>query len=390
MAFRGIGDAATQVIKDQNQLGMEAAQLSETARQFDARLNEQKASRAESAKQFEATQAANAAQNAEQTRQFDVTAGQRAQAAQESTRQYEQSRQDTIAQQGVQNARQAVQDERQYDLDMFKTGLYAQAQASDMETQDADTQMKRAQLKQYVSIADDEERRRKNRETLAKGTFGGLIISGTLNGGFVPQQALESASKDIGDKNTKFVAGYKDPETELWAFDIQGADGKITTLKMDPVQQYTAISEGLGEKEGQMFASLYKNNQTVSAAIERARVTAAEKAKTQRDPVKMITNFNAYADREEKLMNTDFPNRAQHEANARQARDAAARLTEGMLQGTDAGATKSSVGPYTMSESDMTKFGVPRGARVSMDKDGIITAFWSENGEVKKMRFREE
>lgn len=51
--FRGIGDAATEVIKDQNQLGMEAARLSETARQFDVSAADREKARLGKSRQFD-------------------------------------------------------------------------------------------------------------------------------------------------------------------------------------------------------------------------------------------------------------------------------------------------------------------------------------------------
>lgn len=388
MAFRGIGDAATQVIKDQNQLGMEAAQLSETARQFDARLNEQKASRAESAKQFEATQAANAAQNAEHTRQFDVTAGQRAQAAQESSRQYEQSRQDTLAQQGVQNA----QAERKFGLDLIKTDLDLRTSEAALKGADAETQLKYAQLKQYTTAADEEARQRKNRESAAIRTFVGLGVAAGANGGVIPVKAGEIAGKEIGAAGG--VQGFTDFGGDGYTYlRIPGENGQVVEKKISPAQMYLAMSQEYGKDYADAWKDLFSRNQTALATIAKAQADAEAKAQpSARDRMTMITNFNSYADREEKLMNTDFANRAQHEANAKQARDAAAELTKGALgkTGTDAGADKASPTEGFMSDSDREKFGVPAGARLSKDANGVLTAVWLENGEVKRMRFREQ
>lgn len=394
MAFRGIGDAATQVIKDQNQLGMEAAQLSETARQFDARLSEQRASRAESAKQFQATQAANAAQTAEQTRQFDVSAQQKQAGAAEQTRQFEVSRQDELAQRAAQAGRQTLQDERQYGLDLIKADLDMRTSEAGLKGMDAENQLKYAQLKQYTTAADEEARQRKNREDAAIRTFVGLGFAAGANGGTIPVKAGEIAGKEIGAKAG--VQGFTDFEGDGYTYiRIPDENGQIIEKKISPGQMYLAAYQQYGKDYADSWKDLFVRNQTALATIAKAQADAQAKSQpSARDRMTMITNFNRYADAEAKKMETDYANRAQHEANAKMARDAAARLTESALKEETGEKSATPTSFSSLKDGDpapaeiVKQYGLPPDARIYVDpRSGEKSVKWREGGRYMSRKF---
>ena len=270
-SFRGIGDAATQVIQDQNRLGMQAAGLSEQARQFDVSVEERRKAREQQAAQFNAAQQAEAAragaQMAEQSRQFDTGMAQRERTLAEQQRQFNVG-------QGLEQAKFA----RQQGIDDFRMGLESLTASADLAGKDADTRMRLAQLGQYVAATADEERKRKNREQMAKGAFGSLAVAALMNGGVMPVSALEIANKELGDKDNRIVGGGVDPESGVAFFNIQSADGTAKQLKMSPENQFALLQNTYGDEVAGIFANKYKQNATVSAALERAKIQAQTKA----------------------------------------------------------------------------------------------------------------
>lgn len=262
--FRGIGDAATQVIQQQKDRDMRAAQLSEQARQFDV-------SRQQEDRQFAVQTGLRQQAAAEQSRQFDA---EQAAAAQRQQAGLAEERRQFDATQGLRQAEFS----RQQGIDEFRMGLEALTASTDLAAKDADTQLRMAQLKQYLAATQQEEQQRKSRETLAKGTFGSLALSAMMNGGVVPANALALANKEIGDAQNQVVGGGVDPDTGTAFFQFRGPDGTVTTKNMPPESQYALLRETYGDDVAAIFANKYKQNATVAAGIERARL-AADKAR---------------------------------------------------------------------------------------------------------------
>lgn len=264
MAFAGIGDAATQVIKEQNQIGMQGASIAENARQFDISARQRRDQLAEQARQFDIQQAENA-------RQFDVSQAEQAGrlAVSESAASARQRAQ------LAENARQFdIETARARQLDDFKMGLESLTASADLAGKDADTQMRIAQLKQYIAATADEDRRRKNRETMAKGAFGSLALSAIMNGGVMPTSAIELANRELGDKENVIIGGGVDDASGIAFFDVRGSDGSVKQLKMAPEKQYALLQDTYGAEVADMFSKRYSSNEAVMAAIERAKIAA--------------------------------------------------------------------------------------------------------------------
>lgn len=286
MAFRGIGDAATQVIKDQNQQGMEAARLSENARQFDAGSAQRRAQLGESARQFDAGMKQDSAKLAENTRQFDAASGQRQSNMDEQTRQFEAQRADTAAQQN-----------RQYSVEDFKLAMQSRMDESTLASQDVDTQARRAQLNQYLAATEQEQRRRANREKMARGTFFGLVSSSWANGGVSSAEANRIAAQELGAKSVKTVT---DMETGDNYFEIVGQDGTVTTKTMPAALAYMGFAEDNGPEAAKPFLDFWSHNATVKARIEaikaKSAADAATKEDARRDPLKVAEVFRKQAE----------------------------------------------------------------------------------------------
>lgn len=271
MAYRGIGDAATAVIESQNRLGMQAAGLSEQARQFDENKKAQEQSRLEQARQFDVAASQRERGMAEDRRQFEAGLGQRERGMAEDRRQFDVG--------AAQRERGMAEGARQFDVeqarasakDEFNMALDAMTAQADMESKDAETRKKLLQLREYTAAADEEQKQRRNRENMAKGAFGGLVTAAMRNNGVIPANVLEIANRELGDQNNRIVGGGIDEASGIAFFDVQGPDGQVKQLKMRPENQYALMQTLYGDQGAEMFATTYKNNASVLAAIERKR-----------------------------------------------------------------------------------------------------------------------
>lgn len=269
--FRGIGDAATQVIQQQKDRDMRAAQLSEQARQFDINAANERAKEAEQARRFDTNVGLNREQAAEQARRFDVNTSVGREQAAEQARQFD-----------VDTARQQAEFSRQQGIDDFNMQLDALTASTDLAAKDADTQMKLATLNEYVTAQREEERRIKNRDNMARTAIGGLVTATILNGGVPPVAALSLASKQLGaEDGSQIAGGLTDPDTDEIIFNVVGKDGAQSEIRV-PFERQLPIIEWIGGKPlVDSFASRYKNNAARQAEIrkfETSREIARQKA----------------------------------------------------------------------------------------------------------------
>lgn len=376
MAFRGIGDSATQVKMQQNQQALQAAQIRENARQADMNRSAQREARAQQASQFQASLG-------EQGRQFDVSQA----AGADKT-----AWQKDFAERGM--AQETGMAERKMNLAEFGASLQAMTAAADMEGKDADTKLRLAQLNQYVAATSDEEKRRANREKLAKGAFGSLAVSGLMNGGVMPVSAIELANRELGDKDNRIVGGGIDPESGIAFFDVQKADGSKQQLKMPPENQFAVLKEVYGDEVAGMFAANYKGNAAINAAIERAKIAAqakstADEAKAtaaQKDPLKISAALRASGEAKLKAagatMDMEAKNRLTDEATKSFA-DADRVLQGALPEGTKAPP------PAEISPELLKANGVPPGYRTQIDPaTGETTVYWRAGGKTMSMKVK--
>ena len=284
MAFRGVGDQAIEVISDQERLKMQARQLNEQARQADMSTALRGRELREGARQFDVGMA-------ERSRQFDTGVElDRAKMA-EQTRQFEHGAA----------------------LDRFKSALSANLAQSELEQSDAETQLKRATLRQYMAAADEEDMQRANRETMAKSAFSGFFLSAMHNGGTAPAAAVRLLQESVGDKENVVVGGYVDPASGIGVMQVRGPDGTVTERRMSPGTMYGMIESTLGGKTAEAFKAFYIGNAGVTAAIDKEMARAAfEREKraipTASDMIRGGSALVGQAARELKAFDTDPAN----------------------------------------------------------------------------------
>jgi hypothetical protein len=370
-AFRGIGDTATQVKMQQDEMALRAAQISENARQANMSQASQAAGRAQQAQQFNQSLG-------EQGRQFDAS-----QAAGEGREAWRQGFAEKQA--GVANA----MDERKLNLSEFGAMLNAKMTEAELAGKGVDTKARLAQLNQYVAATADEDKRRKNREQMAKGAFGSLAVAGIMNGGVMPSSAIELANRELGDKDNRIVGGGIDPASGIAWYDVQKADGTKTQLKMPPENQFAVLKEVYGDDVAGMFASNYKQNAAVSAAIERARVTAegkasVEAAKTtakQQDPLRLLEATRKSVEAKLKLaeLTTDITEREKLQGEARAGLAEYDKMLRGAMPGGEQ--TTASVAPAEITPEALEANGIPSDAKVAVNpQTGKRMAVWRANG----------
>lgn len=376
MGFRGIGDTATQVKMQQNQQALQAASIAENARQ----ANMSQASQTENRKQ--------------QAAQFDASLGQRAS-------EFEAARADDSAQNKWKQdfaernmAAQTGMNERKMRLDEFGSRLSALTAQSDMAAKDTDTQLKHAQLNQYVAATADEEKRRRNRENMSKGAFGSLAISGILNGGTMPVAAIELANRELGDKDNQITGGGIDPESGIAFFDVRRADGTVKQLKMPPENQFSVLKDVYGDDVAKLFADNYRYNKTVSSAIERARIAADAAAQNKN----VITPNNRAQAANAIVRDVDTQLKAFDAANPgmlltdekKVERDAIAKQGDGARQflktmfgetaSTGAGGASTKGQETVLNATELSDYGIPPTYKAFDNGDGTIRVVFQKDG----------
>lgn len=383
MAFRGIGDVAVGVIGEQKDRAQRGAQLTEQARQFDLRMAEERRQRAEQARQFDVSAGQRQAGMSEQARQFDVE--QQAAAGQRDWQKGMAERQFT-AEQGLA--------ERKMDLANFGAQLSALTASADMQNRDADTQMKMAQLNQYLAATQEEERRRANRETLAKGALGSLALSAIANGGVMPTSAIEIANRELGDKDTRIVGGGVDPQSGVAFFQIRGPDGAVVTKNMPPENQYAVLQETYGDEVAKMFATRYGQNAAVSAAIARAQAAAQAKAaeKATVTPAQSVSMYQKAAENARKAAADIMDPKSEQKATLMQKAadyDAAAeRIMSGAAPAGQAAPAPAAAGGEALTPELRRMHSIPPSAVIEKDKKtGSTVAYWYKDGKRVRMVF---
>lgn len=286
--FRGIGDTATEVKMKQDQMGLQAAlsredrasresmasaNLAENARQANMGAAMQAQRAAEGVRQFDATLAAQQEDTAWKRSQMD-------QRTAEEQRRYELER-------GAQGRAEQRAD-RQLSLQEFGSLLSERRFTADAAKDDVQTQMANAQLQQYLAATKEEQMARDNRDRIAKGAFGSLVIAGRLNGGVIPSRAIEIANQQLGDKDNVIVGGGFDENSGIAFFNVRNNQtGEVKQLKMTPDNQYAAIHAGIGKQAADMWLDTFKDKSSARAAVARRKLEfdekeAAEVAKEQR------------------------------------------------------------------------------------------------------------
>ena len=270
--FTGVGDAATKVIANQNQLGMQAAQLSENARQFDASQEEAEKQRTENTRQFDATAERADASAAENTRQFEKTGEQKQAVLKEGARQYDLTRADGLSQQ-----------ERQAAIEELTLSLNALTTESNLANQDANTQVLRANLAQYMAVTEREQQQRQNRDKLLRGGFLGATLSSISNGGVGTVAGGNLLLQQLGIKKGR-AQYFTDMETGDTYFDILNEDTGEQIQKMIPAALAVAVMrEDHGDDFADSFAKVWMGNKAVMSKIEMEKAKrAAEMEKTKR------------------------------------------------------------------------------------------------------------
>jgi len=362
----------------QDQLAMQAVQLRENARQADMQMAAHQQARAQQASQFEKS-------FGEQQRQFEVgqqAAGEK-QAQQAS--QFEKSF-------GLEE-RASQLGERKQDLSEFQSVLEGRLNEAELANLDLDKQQKYLQLNQYMAAARDEEKRRKNREMMAKSAFASALHAADLNNGVMPVAVLDLLTKELGDGKNRAVGGGRDPDSGVGFFDLEGPDGKRTQLKMSPENQYLLDTEVYGKEAGEFFANRFKNNESVMASIKRAQLNAqADIAKAQavaeakqQDPLKMS---EAYGKRAANLRKQASEPALASDVQTQLLADAAVADAEELRylkMGAPKGdpAPKDAPKPVEIGRDLAKKYGIEPGYRANVNpQTGETTVVWRKGSEV--------
>ena len=361
MASRGIMDQATQAKLEQDQRAAQAAQFDKTF--------------AEGQRRFDTTMA----------REAENTAWAR---SQEEKKTAEEQRRFGLAQQAAERGEQRV--ERQLSLDEFRAQLAQRREERVDAREDISTQMASAQLQQYLAATDEEKQAKANRDRIAKGAFGSLVIAGRLNGGVMPTKALEIANQELGDKNTQITGGGFDEETGIAFFNMTNLQtGETRQLKMTPENQYSVIHAGIGKREADMFYETFKTGSSVRAAVERRRMElqdaadvetrkyAARQELAANNPLKKAELLQKQADNYMKLAEkgTDSALIEEYQNKATMYQKEADKLLMGE-KGAD-GAEK----PFTVTPEMQSKYGVPPVGFITTKKpDGGYKVTWKDKG----------
>lgn len=375
----GILDAATEVKMKQDVQAARADEFArreaESKRRFDIHTETQKENTAWTRSQEERKMA-------EDQRRFDLSQQASARAEQRA-------------------ARAEQRADRQLSLQEFGAELSAMRLNSAMASDDIERQKSRAQLDQYLAATEEEKQTRANRERIAKGAFGSLIIAGRLNGGIIPTKALEIANRELGDKDTQIVGGGFDEQTGIAFFNVKNLkDGSVKQLNMTPENQYAAIHGGIGKQEADMFYETFKTGSAARAGIERKRLEYQEKwaydlAKEQArlqaersDPIKQAEMLEKQADRYIELAGATnkYATKEQRDlynAKASEYLQRAFDLRDSAITG-----GKQQKKAFALTDEMRNKYNIPPvDYRVFPSADGGYTVAWKVKGQTYKQSF---
>jgi len=375
MAFRGIGDTATEVAMKQDQLAVQASQAAaaraQQDSQFKASMEAQKENTAWNRSNTEAVKA-------EEARRFD------------------------IGQQKV---------ERQLSMQEFSNTLMQQRNAAEATKDAAQTKVANLQFAQYDAAAKEEALARSTREAAAKSAFGSLVIVGRQHGGVMPQKAIELANQQLADKDTFIQGGGFDEETGIAWFDVvENATGKdpnkssstVKTIRLTPENQYTMIHGGLGKEAADGWKETFKVGSSARAGIElRQREAqdkeAAEIAKEQRkldaersDPTKIEERalkkaelFQKFATDFDKLASVENPDATPDERKSyRQDAAKYRKMADSLLMPQAAQPKQLVITPEALKQA-----GVPNYAKPKPNQDGTMSYVWQVGKDVYEEKF---
>lgn len=341
---------------------------------------------------------------AEGKRRFDIhTETQKENTAwtrsQDERKMVEDQRRFDLSQQASARAEQRA--DRQLSLQEFGTELSAMRLNSAMASDDIERQKSRAQLDQYLAATDEEKQARANRERIAKGAFGSLIIAGRLNGGIIPTKALAIANQELGDKDTQIVGGGFDEQTGIAFFNVKNLkDGSVKQLNMTPENQYAAIHGGIGKQEADMFYETFKSGSVARAGIERKRLEYQEKeaydlAKEQArlqaersDPIKQAEMLEKQADSYLKLAGVTNKSATKEQRDLYNAK--ASEYLQRAFDLRDSAITggKQQQKPFALTDEMRNKYKIPpAGSRTIQNEKGGYTVLWKDKGQVYKQDF---
>jgi hypothetical protein len=381
----------------QDQMGLQATLSREARASSESMAN---ASRAESARQFNASAGMQQGRMAEDARRFDASLGaQQENTAWERSQAEKKLAEDTrrfgIAQEA--SGRMEARQERQLTMEEFRNQLAENRDERAMAQGDVQMKMANAQLQQYLAATDEEKQTKANRERIAKGAFGSLIIAGRLNGGVIPTKALEIANQELGDKENQIVGGGYDENTGLAFFEMRNLKtGEPKQLRMTPENQYAAIHAGIGKQEADMFYDTFKTGSSIRAAMERRRIELQEAGDADmqkyairqqisaEDPIKRAEVLQKQAELARKKAAIDYDPTATEEQ-----RDAFKRKAEAYEAQADSLLLpqQEKPKPFAITPAMQREYGIPPGSRVSPNPDGGYTVVWKENGKVRQADF---
>ena len=375
MASRGIMDQATQVKLAQDQRAAQAAQFDKTFEEGQRRFDATMAANAENTA-WTRSQAESKA--AEERRRFDLG---------------QQTAADNTAWARSQDEKTNARAERGLALQEFNSRLNSFVAEANLANLDIKSRQSAAQLKQYLAATDEEARQRDNRDRVAKGAFGSLVIAGKLNGGVMPSSAIAIANKELGDKDNFITGGgFDEGSGQAW-FDVRDRDGNVKRLNMTPENQYMAIHSGLGKEAADMFYGTFSANSAARVGIERRRMELEGKqqielAKSQNPSAQADALDKAAASYQRQATTaTDPVLRKKYQDAAASALDESLKLRKSIIYG---GQDQSAQTPAFTVTADMAKkYGIEPGYRVSTDpKTGETKVTWRKGGEVLTKTFR--
>jgi hypothetical protein len=394
-SFRGIGDAATPVKMQQDQMAQQAAleanRLNQQANQFeesqDFRRKENKVVRDEQKRQFEVGAKADAdklvwardqakLKNAEDLRRFDL--GQEA------------------------AGRQEQRQERQLTMEEVRNTLAQRRDTTAAAQGDIQTKAAQAQLDHYLSLAARDKKAQEDREKLAKGAFAGMLFAARDNGGVVPVSVLEQANKELGDKDNRIVGGWLDEQTGLATWEVVNLPtGQKTKKNLTPDKQYAMIYGGTSKDEADMWYNMYKAGSVERAAMDRERIglglrIEADKAKQENraairaeDPKTKLALIKenldlakAYRDRlKEPGLDDTADQKEEWQKSASEYEAEAERLRKGSQP------QQAQAKPFVLTPEMAAKRKIPSIARPKPNPDGSYSMLWTIGNDTYKEDF---
>lgn len=389
--FRGIGDTATQVKMQQDEMALRAAQISENARQANMQQASQAAGRAQQARQFNQSLG-------EQGRQFDAS-----QAAGEGREAWRQGFAEKQA--GVSNAA----DERRTRAAEYGAQLQAYTTAAELQNKDIDTRMKTAQLGAYVAATLEEQRKLKSREEDAIAVFAALGQTAAMNGGTIPVSAGNLAAQELGLKGGGIRGQIDLDGTGNTHYEIPDDNGQIIQKSISPDRMYSAIELRSGKAAADFWAKNLEHNMQATAMIQRARIQAEAKAAV--NPAQKVQAANYLVkDVENQLKAFDAANpgliapgakakpeqveayntlKAERDAIAKQA-DPARAFLKTMFGGESPAAGIAVPAPAEITPEVLEANGIPWNAKVTVDpQTGKRMAVWRGGGAMNTREINE-